>query len=98
MHLARLAGIQTAQHSLIYLQSGELAYITKRFDRVNGHKLAMEDMCQLTETLTENKYTRSMEKVGKVILKHCTNSDIDVIRFFELTLFCLKSKKRLIRN
>lgn len=88
MHLARIAGIQTAQHALIHLQSGELAYITKRFDRVNGHKLAMEDMCQLTETLTENKYSRSMEKVGKAIWKHCSNPGIDVIRFFELTLFC----------
>lgn len=88
MHLAQIAGIQTAQHSLIRLQSGELAYITKRFDRVNGHKLAMEDMCQLTETLTENKYKRSMEKVGKMILKHSTNPIFDAIRFFELTIFC----------
>ncbi|MEZ4888918.1 MAG: HipA domain-containing protein [Chitinophagales bacterium] len=88
MHLAKIAGIQTAEHALIRLKSGELAYITKRFDRSSGHKLAMEDMCQLTETLTENKYKRSMEKVGKEILKHCTNPIFDAIRFFELTVFC----------
>jgi serine/threonine-protein kinase HipA len=56
MHLGKLLGIQTAEHSLIRLQSGELAYITKRFDRIKGEKLAVEDMCQLTETLTNDKY------------------------------------------
>src|SRR5690606_11721251 len=33
MHLAKLFGIPTAEHSLIRLESGELAYITKRLDR-----------------------------------------------------------------
>src|SRR5258706_1901590 len=56
MHLSELFGIHTASHSLIRLKSGELAYITKRFDRIKDKKLAMEDMCQLTETLTEDKY------------------------------------------
>jgi serine/threonine-protein kinase HipA len=34
MHLASLAKIKTAPHSLIRLASGNLAYITKRIDRV----------------------------------------------------------------
>ena len=33
MHLSEVFGINTAAHSLIRLKSGELAYITKRFDR-----------------------------------------------------------------
>ena len=45
MHLARLAGISVVPHSLIRLQSGSLAYITKRIDRVKTAKLHMEDMC-----------------------------------------------------
>ncbi len=49
MHLARLARISVVPHSLIRLQSGGLAYITKRIDRVKTGKLHMEDMCQLTE-------------------------------------------------
>lgn len=56
MKLANLCGIKTTEHSLIRLQSGELAYITKRFDRENGHKIHVEDFCQLTDTLTEHKY------------------------------------------
>lgn len=33
MHLAQAFGIETATHGLIRLPSGQLAYITQRFDR-----------------------------------------------------------------
>ncbi|MEO5562012.1 MAG: HipA domain-containing protein [Chitinophagaceae bacterium] len=88
MHLSEVFGIPTAEHSLIRLKSGELAYLTKRFDRTGDGKLAMEDMCQLTETLTEDKYRGSMEKVGKQILKFSSRPGLDAITFFETTLFC----------
>jgi len=88
MHISELLGIKTAEHSLIQLKSGELAYISKRFDRIKSNKLHLEDMAQLTEMLTERKYSGSMEKVGKAILKYSDYSGNDAIRFFELTLFC----------
>ncbi len=88
MHLSEVMGISTAQHSLIRLKSGELAYLTKRFDRVEKMKLAQEDMCQLTETLTEDKYRSSMEKVGKHILKYSSRPGLDVLNFFELSVLC----------
>lgn len=88
MHLAQLMNIPTAQHSMMRLKSGELAYITKRFDRAGKEKLAQEDMCQLTETLTEDKYRSSMEKVGKHILKYSSRPGLDVITYFELALLC----------
>jgi len=88
MHLAKLVGIKTAEHSLIRLKSGELAYISKRFDRLKSSKLHLEDMAQITEMLTERKYSGSMEKVGKAILKYSDYAGNDAIRFFELTLFC----------
>jgi serine/threonine-protein kinase HipA len=54
MHLAELARIKTVPHSLIRLADNSLAYITRRIDRDDkGHKMPMEDMCQLTEKLTE---------------------------------------------
>ncbi|MEB2297885.1 MAG: HipA domain-containing protein, partial [Ignavibacteria bacterium] len=87
MHLSELLNINTAEHSLIKLKSGELAYISKRFDRTKNGKLHVEDMAQLTGTLTENKYRSSMEKVGNVILKYSSYPGIDAIRLFELTLF-----------
>ncbi len=88
MHISELAGIPTAMHSLIRLKSGELAYLTKRFDRLEKEKLAQEDMCQLTEKLTEDKYRSSMEKVGKHILKYSSRPGLDVVTFFELSLLC----------
>jgi len=87
MHLARLAGISVVPHSLIRLQSGSLAYITKRIDRVKTGKLHMEDMCQLTERLTEDKYHGSHEQVAKAILKYSRNPGLDVINYFEQVLF-----------
>jgi serine/threonine-protein kinase HipA len=87
MHLAQLLGITTAAHSLIRLKSGELAYLTNRFDREGKEKLAQEDLCQLTETLTADKYQSSMEKVGKHIALYSSRPGLDVILFFELALF-----------
>jgi len=87
MHLSELLNINTAEHSLVKLKSGELAYMSKRFDRTKKGKFHVEDMAQLTGTLTENKYRSSMEKVGKVILKYSSYPGIDAIRLFELTLF-----------
>lgn len=87
MHLAQLAKIKTASHSLIRLQSGNLAYITKRIDRTKKGKLAMEDMCQLTERLTEDKYYGSYEQIGKAIQMYSVTPGLDVVNFFELVLF-----------
>jgi len=87
MHLATIAKIKVVPHSLIRLQSGTLAYITKRIDRVNNQKLLMEDMCQLTERLTENKYQGSYEQIAKVIKQYSKNPGLDLINFLELILF-----------
>jgi len=88
MHLANLVKIKTAQHCLIRLHSGELAYITKRFDRNKKDKIALEDFCQLTENLTEHKYRSSIEKVAKATQKFTTNKGLEALRLFELVLFC----------
>lgn len=88
MHLARLVKIRTAEHGLIRLKSGDLAYITKRFDRNKGKKIAVEDFCQLSENLTEHKYRGSVEKIGKLIYTFTKNQGYEAQRLFELVLFC----------
>lgn len=88
MHLANLVKIKTAQHCLMKLASGEMAYITKRFDRYKNEKIALEDFCQLTENLTEHKYIGSIEKVAKTTHQFTTNKGFEVLRLFELVLFC----------
>ncbi len=88
MRMAACFGIATAECGLIPLEDGRLAFITKRMDRSGGVKRHMEDMCQLTDRLTEQKYRGSLEQVGRVVHQICTNSLFDALRFFELTLFC----------
>ena len=87
MHLAELFKIKVVPHSLIKLKSGELAYLTKRVDRDKKGKLHMEDFCQFSERLTEDKYKASMEQVGKLILQYSSNPLLDALTFFEVTLF-----------
>jgi serine/threonine-protein kinase HipA len=87
MFMAELAGINASKQSLIRLNSGEIAYLTKRFDRVKGKKIAVEDLCQLTESLTEHKYRGSIEKVGKAVQKFTANKGFEAQRLFELVLF-----------
>jgi len=89
MHLAELAKIKTVPHSLIRFNDGSLAYITKRIDRDSkGNKIPMEDMCQLTEKLTEQKYKGSHEQIAKKIVEHSAYPVLDLINYFEVLLFC----------
>ncbi|WP_028666150.1 HipA domain-containing protein [Runella zeae] len=88
MKLAALCGLKTAEHTLIRLQSGKLAYLTKRFDRQKNGKIHVEDLCQLTENLTEHKYRGSIERVGKTIRTYTTNKGLEALALFELVVFC----------
>ena len=47
----------------------------------------MEDMCQLTERLTEDKYHGSYEQIAKAVMKYSVNPGLDVVNFFEQVLF-----------
>ena len=88
MHLAELAKVNVVPHSLIRFADGELAYITKRIDRTSkGEKLPMEDMCQLSERLTEYKYKGSYEKIAKIIMQYSSVPKLDIINFWEQVVF-----------
>ena len=88
MHLAEAAEIRTVPHSLIRFADGELCYITRRIDRTKkGDKIAMEDMCQLSERLTEDKYKGSYERIAKLIRQYSSAPLLDVINFWEIVVF-----------
>jgi serine/threonine-protein kinase HipA len=87
MHLAPLFKMPTCDHTLMEASDGSLVYLARRFDRVKGHKVHMEDFCQLSEFLTENKYKGDYEKIGKLILEYCTQTGFDALNYFELVLF-----------
>lgn len=88
MHCAAALNIPVVPHALIPLASGELSFITRRIDRAGSNqKIGMEDFCQLSERLTEDKYKGSVEKAGKIILRHSVYAGLDIIDFFERILF-----------
>jgi serine/threonine-protein kinase HipA len=87
MHLASIAKINVVPHSLVRLQSGALAYLTKRIDRTKKEKIHMEDMCQLTERLTEHKYQGSYEQIARAINDYSVNPGLDIVNFYEVVLF-----------
>lgn len=87
MHMAAKCGLQVVPHSLVYLEDKTLCYITKRVDRTRKGKLHMEDMCQLSERLTEDKYKGSHEQVAKLVLKYSQSPVLDLTNFYEVVLF-----------
>ena len=88
MHLAEIAHIPTVPHALIRFEDGELNYITRRIDRTNdGRKLPMEDMCQLSGRLTEQKYQASYETIAKLIDRYSSVPKLDIVNFWEQVVF-----------
>jgi serine/threonine-protein kinase HipA len=88
MHLAEDARISVVPHGLVRFQDGELCYITRRIDRLDdGSKLPMEDMCQLTERLTEYKYKGSYEQIAKAIRQYSSRPWLDLVNFWEVVVF-----------
>ena len=93
MQIAKqLFNIQTAENALIHFSDGELAYITKRFDRKNGSKLRQEDFCQLSgktpETAGKNfKYDGSYQEAGSIIKRFCAAHKIEIEKLFSRIFF-----------
>ena len=47
----------------------------------------MEDMCQLSERLTEDKYKGSYERIAKLIKQYSAAPLLDVVNFWEVVVF-----------
>ena len=88
MHLAETAHIQVVPHTLVRFADGEMCYLTRRVDRTpKGEKIPMEDMCQLSQKLTEHKYRGSHEQIAKIIMLYSSAPKLDLVRFWEVVLF-----------
>lgn len=90
MTMADATGISTVPHALI--KSGDnLAYITKRIDRVfdktDIKMLAMEDFCQLDLRVTADKYKGSYERCAKVIGRYSSQVGLDMAELFMRLVF-----------
>ena len=91
MCMADAVGISTVPHALIH-SGNEYAYITRRVDRVSVpdqpvRLLAMEDFCQLTYRLTNDKYQSSYERCAKVIDRWSSRKGLDMAEFFVRVVF-----------
>lgn len=89
MNMAESAGMQVPSHGMFYMADKKLCYIVRRFDRdEKGQKIHVEDMAQLLELPSDSKYDASLEKIGNAILKFSKRPYLDLIDFFERTIFC----------
>jgi serine/threonine-protein kinase HipA len=87
MKMADVCGLKTVPHTLFALPDATLCYLTKRVDRTRQGMRHMEDFCQLTERLTEDKYKGSHEQVAKAIMRYSAAPLLDVGNFYEYVLF-----------
>ena len=88
MHLAEIVKIDVVPHTLFHFDNGEYCYLTKRIDRSKrGIKIPMEDMCQLTEHLTERKYKSSYEQIAKAIRKYSAAPGLDLTKYWTIVIF-----------
>lgn len=87
MKMAETVKIKTVPSALM-LVNGKYAYITKRVDRKDDSLYAMEDFCQLSGRLTEDKYRGSYEGLGKVIKKYSVYYGIDMTELYYRLVFC----------
>ena len=95
MQMARHTGIATVPFALIRMgESGEMAYITRRIDRILPTRkkpelelLAMEDFCQLDQRLTEDKYRGSYERCAKVVERYSQQRGLDLSELFLRVVF-----------
>ena len=89
MKMARLVGIPTPVHGLVYSKDGSLCYFIRRFDRYGRRKKYRRGGGgQLTGRSRETKYQFSMEKLVPVIEQYCTFPAVDKLELFRRMIFC----------
>jgi serine/threonine-protein kinase HipA len=89
---SQVFGMATAVNAVIRFADGELAYITRRFDRRNGVKIGQEDFRQLSnrteETAGRNyKYDGSYEEVGRILKQFCKAYPVEIEKLFARIAF-----------
>ena len=77
-------GIETAACGLVAFSDGQLAYITKRFDRLEGGKKRhQEDLMQGFGMNSTGKYDQNYETAGKLIYKMTNGKKFAVLDFIK---------------
>lgn len=89
MTVAKNLGFDVPPTGLIKIDQLGLIYIIKRFDiSQNGQKLLIEDMAQIYNEASDNKYSLSHEKIAQAILQHTQAGRFYLYQYFKRILFC----------
>ena len=89
---SRLFGIRTAENECVRFADGELAYLTRRFDRRDGIPVHQEDLCQVAGRSEEThgssyKYDFSYEEMADIIRAAVPAAKIELRKVFKQILF-----------
>ncbi len=101
MRLASILDIVISECALIRLKDGELAYIIKRFDRLDdGIKLPFEDFCQLGGLPPQEKYGHNAFLGIEILQHYATEPVIAIFNYFRQLLFsyCVANGDAHLKN
>jgi serine/threonine-protein kinase HipA len=85
MRLGRVAGLDVAEHGLIELSDGGVAYVTRRFDRAGDRDVHVVDFCQLAGKDPLDKEASSAEECAALTRAHAAPGS--VLALFRLLVF-----------
>ncbi|MES2616178.1 MAG: type II toxin-antitoxin system HipA family toxin [Bdellovibrionota bacterium] len=89
MAIAKKVGFAVPPFTLLKIENFGHIFAIKRFDKTaNNEPLMMEDMGQITQTHSDDKYRSSYEKIAKAIQKYSSAPLLDLTDFFRRILFC----------
>jgi serine/threonine-protein kinase HipA len=101
MSLARLVGIEVPPFGLFELTDGSVAYLIRRFDRLDdGTKVPMEDFCQLAGKPMRDKYEGSGELCVRILRQFASEPLIEIRKLFQMLLlsWCVSNGDQHLKN
>lgn len=88
MRLATLVRIEVPPCGLVPLRDGRLAYVVRRFDRLDdGRKLQVEDFCQLAVLPPKDKYHGSAEQCVRILRQFASEPQVEILKLFRMLVF-----------
>lgn len=88
MRIAAAFGLSVPSFGLVRLRDGSLAYVVRRFDRLeDGRKLAQEDFCQLAEKSPKEKYDGSAELSIRLVRRYASEPLIELLELYRRLVF-----------
>ena len=88
MAIAKKTGFEVPPFSVLHMDNMGVVFAIKRFDRSNDKPLMVEDMAQVTQLHSDNKYDSSCERVAKCIKQLSSAPQIDLTKFYRRIIFC----------